>query len=81
MNMEKRLDKDQKIKIINDNYKHPHTYVNCDVRYFNFDFLVDKLGHFDGKQNGWHNRDRLDQYNLYEETYIFLNENWKEYLV
>lgn len=49
MNMEKRIDKDQKIQMINDNYKHPLTYINCDLRYFNFDFLVDKLGSFDGK--------------------------------
>lgn len=50
MNMDKRTDKDKKIQLINENYKHPHTYVNCDLRYFNFDFLVDKLGHFDGKK-------------------------------
>ena len=29
--------------------KHSHTYINCDLRYFNFDFLVEKLGYFDGK--------------------------------
>lgn len=23
------------------------TYINCDVRYFNFRFLVEKLGHFE----------------------------------
>jgi len=27
---------------------HANTYINCDLRYFNFDFLVDKLGYFDG---------------------------------
>ena len=30
-------------------HKGSRTYINCDLRYFNFDFLVDKLGHFDGK--------------------------------
>ena len=32
----------------NEGYKNTRTYINCDLRYFNFDFLVDKLGHFDG---------------------------------
>lgn len=29
--------------------KHSHTYINGDLRYFNFDFLTEKVGHFDGK--------------------------------
>lgn len=29
--------------------KHSHTYINCDLRYFNFDFLIEKVGYFDGK--------------------------------
>lgn len=24
------------------------TYINCDLRYFNLDFLVEKIGSFDG---------------------------------
>ena len=24
------------------------TYINCDIRYFNLDFLVEKVGSFDG---------------------------------
>ena len=32
----------------NANYVHAQTYINCDLRYFNFDFLVEKLGYFDG---------------------------------
>jgi len=48
MNVEEYLDKEGKIIALNQNYKHPNTYINCDIRYFNFDFLVDKLGCFDG---------------------------------
>lgn len=28
--------------------KNNKTFVNCDLRYFNLDYLVEKLGHFDG---------------------------------
>ena len=33
---------------LNKEFHRVGTYVNCDLRYFNFDFLVDKLGYFDG---------------------------------
>jgi len=31
----------------NASHSHSNTYINCDLRYFNFDFLVEKLGYFD----------------------------------
>jgi len=40
---------EEKIKLLKQEYSRPCTYINCDLRYFNFDFLVDKLGFFDGK--------------------------------
>ena len=37
------------ISKLNEEIKYSKTYINCDLRYFNMDFLVDKLGSFDGK--------------------------------
>jgi hypothetical protein len=49
VNMEEFLKKEEKAMALNKSYQRPGTYMNCDLRYFNFDFLVDKLGYFDGK--------------------------------
>jgi N6-adenosine-specific RNA methylase IME4 len=35
------------IRDVNAQCKDKETYINCDIRYFNFDFLVEKLGGFD----------------------------------
>jgi hypothetical protein len=48
LNIDRQNQKQGKIDEINAKHKHPNTYINCDLRYFNFDFLVDKLGNFDG---------------------------------
>lgn len=48
-NIENYLKIEEKMAALNKEYSRPGTYVNCDLRYFNFDFLVDKLGYFDGK--------------------------------
>jgi len=49
LDMEKLTAITDAIAKFNEEYKNSKTYINCDVRYFNFDFLVDKLGYFDGK--------------------------------
>ncbi len=46
--VENYLKFDERIRALKLEYPRPATYVNCDLRYFNFDFLVDKLGYFDG---------------------------------
>ncbi|RZK17850.1 MAG: hypothetical protein EOO43_13065 [Flavobacterium sp.] len=46
--VENYLKFDNKVRALKQEYTRPATYVNCDLRYFNFDFLVDKLGFFDG---------------------------------
>lgn len=48
MNMERQNQKQARVDEMNSKIKHSNTYINCDLRYFNFDFLVDKLGSFDG---------------------------------
>jgi hypothetical protein len=37
-------------KRIEDDLKNQYSYINCDIRYFNFDFLTSHLGHFDGSR-------------------------------
>lgn len=49
VNMEEFLKTEEKAVALNKSYQRPGTFINCDLRYFNFDFLVDKLGYFDGK--------------------------------
>jgi len=47
-NIQQYRDQEGKLIPLDQNYKHPFTFINCDLRYFNFDFLVDKIGYFDG---------------------------------
>ena len=47
--IENFLKVEEKVVGLKQEYSRPCTYINCDLRYFNFDFLVDKLGFFDGK--------------------------------
>ena len=49
MNIEEFLKTEEKVKALNESYQRSGTFINCDLRYLNFDFLVDKLGYFDGK--------------------------------
>ena len=37
----------ENIANINQKYTPAKTYINCDLRYFNFDFLVSQIGNFD----------------------------------
>lgn len=36
-------------RLIEEELKNEYSYINCDVRYFNFDFLTSHLGFFDGR--------------------------------
>ena len=40
---------EQEVLLTKDGRKDKRTFINCDLRYFNFDFLVEQLGSFDGK--------------------------------
>lgn len=40
---------DYEIHTINGQYGPVDSYINCDLRYFNLDFLVEKIGSFDGR--------------------------------
>jgi hypothetical protein len=50
LNIDKYNERQKSIEELGQNYQpHAHTFLNCDLRYFNLDFLVDKMGHFDGR--------------------------------
>lgn len=36
---------------VNEKYYPSKTFINCDLRYFNFDFLTKNFGSFDGKNS------------------------------
>ena len=38
-----------KTRHIEEELKENVSFINCDVRYFNFDYLTSKLGEFDGR--------------------------------
>jgi hypothetical protein len=39
---------DESMKVVNQAYTPTKTFINCDLRYFNFDYLVSQTGYFDG---------------------------------
>lgn len=44
---------DLEINIYKSKIIEPQTYINCDLRYFNLDFLIEKIGNFDGRKSSY----------------------------
>ena len=48
LDIDELVKEEERIKNYNKGRAHNTTYINCDLRYFNFDYLVNRIGSFDG---------------------------------